>query len=102
MTAVDVVPGQMQRSRKGAPMSTDAVPGWPRVEAVARQDGTGEVTVDGTSHPIVTTTLDEAVTAIIGVVADVAAGIGRPVWMAATGPDGAIGVDKERPATVGA
>ena len=69
-------------------MSTDAVPGWPRVEAVARQDGTGEVTVDGTSHPIVTTTLDEAVTAIIGVVADVAAGIGRPVWMAATGPDG--------------
>ena len=88
MTAVDVVPGQMQRSRKGAPMSTDAVPGWPRVEAVAHQDGTGEVTIDGTAIPIVTTSLDEAVTTIIGVVADIAAKVDRPVWMAATGPDG--------------
>lgn len=69
-------------------MSADTGWEWPRVEAVARRDGTGEVTVDGTFHPIVTTTLDEAVAAIIGVVADVAAGIGRPVWMTARGPDG--------------
>ena len=69
-------------------MSTDAVPGWPRVEAVAHQDGTGEVTIDGTAIPIVTTSLDEAVTTIIGVVADIAAKVDRPVWMAATGPDG--------------
>src|SRR5450759_4044318 len=88
MTAVDVMPGQMKRSRKGAPMSTDTVPGWPRVEAVARQDGTGEVIIDGTPIPIVTASLDEAVTTIIGVVADIAVKVDRPVWMAATGPDG--------------
>lgn len=88
MTAVDVMPGQMKHSRKGAPMSTDTVPGWPRVEAVARQDGTGEVIIDGTPIPIVTASLDEAVTTIIGVVADIAVKVDRPVWMAATGPDG--------------
>lgn len=69
-------------------MSTETESEWPRVEAVARRDGTGEVTVDGTFHPIVTNTLDEAVSAIIGVVTDVAAGLGRPVWMTARGPDG--------------
>src|SRR5665647_3710337 len=71
-TAVDVVPGQMLRSRKGALMSTDAVPGWPRVEAVAHQDGTGEVTIDGTAIPIATTSLDEAVTTCLLYTSDAA------------------------------
>jgi hypothetical protein len=35
--------------------STDAIPAFPRVLAIARPDGTGEVTVNGTSHPITAT-----------------------------------------------
>jgi len=60
-------------------MSIDTVPGWPRIEAVTRSDGTGEVTINGTSHPIATATLDDARAAVIDVVAATAAKVGRPV-----------------------
>ena len=69
-------------------MSIETVPGWPRIEAITREDGTGEVTVNGTSHPIATATRAEARSAIIAVVVDIAAKMGRAVRVATTGPDG--------------
>jgi len=69
-------------------MTIDTVPGWPHIEAVTREDGTGEVTINGTSHPIATATAAEARSAIITVVVDVAAKMGRAVRVATTGPDG--------------
>ncbi|WP_454293254.1 hypothetical protein [Salana multivorans] len=57
-------------------MPTDTVPTWPRIEAVTRQDGSGEVTINGTSRPIETTSLDEARAAIIAVVTETAGKMG--------------------------
>ena len=69
-------------------MSIETVPEWPHIEAVTREDGTGEVTINGTSHPIATATGAEARSAIIAVVVDTAAKMGRAVRVATTGPDG--------------
>jgi len=64
------------------------VPTWPRIEALTRPDGTGELTVNGTSHPIQTANAQEARAEIIRRVVDTAAKINRPVRVATTGPDG--------------
>jgi MinD-like ATPase involved in chromosome partitioning or flagellar assembly len=69
-------------------MGAEAIPRWPRIEAVAREDGTGEVTVNGTSHPVTAANLDEVRIAIISVVAETAGKLGRPVRVSTSGPDG--------------
>ena len=68
-------------------MST-AVPAWPRIEAITREDGSGEVTITGTSHPIQTTNLEDARAAIISLVAETATKVARPVRVTANGPEG--------------
>lgn len=68
--------------------TTDTVPTWPRVEAITRADGTGEVTINGTSHPVQAGSLDEARSVIIDQVASTAAKLARPVRMTTSGPDG--------------
>jgi len=68
--------------------TTSTVPTWPRIEAVTRPDGSGEVTINGTSHPVETTNLDEARAAILALVTRTAAKVNRPVRVTATGPDG--------------
>ncbi|HEV6954261.1 MAG TPA: ATPase [Promicromonospora sp.] len=69
-------------------MSSDTVPRWPRIDAVVREDGTGEVTIDGTYHPISTGSLEEARVEVLRRVTENAARVGRPVRASATGPEG--------------
>ncbi|GAA4689735.1 hypothetical protein APR04_002680 [Promicromonospora umidemergens] len=69
-------------------MISAPVPEWPRIEAVARPDGTGELTIDGTSHPIQALTVEEARLTILTRIADTAAELQRPVRALASGPDG--------------
>jgi hypothetical protein len=60
--------------------STDAIPAFLHVLAIARPDGTGEVTVNGTFHPVTATDATSARQACLGYVqATVVAPIGRPV-----------------------
>ena len=68
--------------------ATSTVPTWPRIEAITRPDGSGEVTINGTSHPVETTDLTEARAAILALVTRTAAKVNRPVRVTATGPDG--------------
>lgn len=69
-------------------MTTQTVPTWPRIEARTRPDGSGEVTINGTSHPIETTDAAAARAAIIALVAETAQKVARPVRVSTTGPDG--------------
>jgi MinD-like ATPase involved in chromosome partitioning or flagellar assembly len=69
-------------------MSTDTVPRWPRIDAIVREDGSGEVTIDGTFHPITTGSLEEARVEVLRRVTENAAKVGRPVRASATGPEG--------------
>ncbi|WP_125778376.1 hypothetical protein [Antribacter gilvus] len=64
------------------------VPVWPRIQATTRPDGSGELTINGTSHAIETTHLEDARATILERVADIAAKLGRPVRLATTGPEG--------------
>lgn len=45
--------------------STNAIPSFPHVLAITRPDGTGEVTINGTSHPINATDTVSARTACL-------------------------------------
>jgi MinD-like ATPase involved in chromosome partitioning or flagellar assembly len=69
-------------------MSSDTVPRWPRIDAIVREDGSGEVTIDGTFHPITTGSLEEARVEVLRKVTENAAKVGRPVRASATGPEG--------------
>lgn len=69
-------------------MTTTTVPTWPHIEAVIREDGTGEVTINGTSHALEANGLEEARNSVIETVAATAKKVGRPVRVATTSPDG--------------
>lgn len=69
-------------------MSGSTVPDWPLIEATTRPDGSAEVVIAGTSHPIDTTSLEDARAAIVATVTETAVELGRPVRMTASGPDG--------------
>jgi MinD-like ATPase involved in chromosome partitioning or flagellar assembly len=70
-------------------LGLEAVPDWPTVTAVVRDDGTAEVTVNGTSHLVVASTVDRARAAVLAHVSEQTAGpLGRPVRIATTDPDG--------------
>jgi MinD-like ATPase involved in chromosome partitioning or flagellar assembly len=69
-------------------MSSDTVPRWPRIDAIVREDGSGEVTIDGAFHPISTGSLEEARVEVLRRVTENAAQVGRPVRASATGPEG--------------
>ncbi len=64
------------------------IPTWPSIRALTRADGTGEVTINGTSHPVDTTDPDRTREQIIALAALTAAKINRPVHMTTSGPDG--------------
>lgn len=66
-----------------------AVPSWPRVEALVRSDGSAEVTINGTSHPLTALDVTGARTAVVDFVVDQAARkVRRPVRVETTDPDG--------------
>ncbi|MGL4340138.1 MAG: AAA family ATPase [Rhodoglobus sp.] len=67
---------------------TATVPTWPKIDAHTRDDGSGEITINGTSHPIDTTTLADARTAILARATDTAAKMQRPVRLTTRGPEG--------------
>lgn len=70
--------------------STDhtTVPAWPLVQALLRDDGSAEVTINGTSHPVTATSLDQARERVVTLVSATAAKLGRPVRLGTNGPDG--------------
>lgn len=71
---------------------TDAnenVPYWPKVDAVVRPDGTGEVTINGTSHPVQAGDVASARAAVLELVrTQTAATMGRPVRVDTNDPSG--------------
>jgi len=67
---------------------THDVPAFPRIEARTFDNGAGEVTINGTSHPIETSTIDDARAAIVAFSAETAQKVSRPVRVTTTGPDG--------------
>ncbi|MDN5762646.1 MAG: hypothetical protein L0H41_10065, partial [Microlunatus sp.] len=64
------------------------IPTWPSIQALTRPDGTGELTINGTSYPIQAASVHEARNEIIRRVTETARKINRPVRVATTGPDG--------------
>ncbi|GAA3707267.1 hypothetical protein GCM10022204_26460 [Microlunatus aurantiacus] len=85
------------------------IPTWPKIEALTRPDGSGELTINGTSHPIDTNTTAAARREIIRRVIETAVKMNRPVRLTTTGPDGnwpiivhpngTIEPDESRPST---
>ncbi|GAB4085327.1 hypothetical protein GCM10028784_19570 [Myceligenerans cantabricum] len=69
-------------------MSVGATPGWDRVQAVVREDGSGEVHIGGISYPVYMTTLGQARTEVMRRVVEHAAAVGQPVPLSASGPEG--------------
>ena len=69
-------------------MSSIEVPAFPKIEARTHANGSGEVTINGTSYPIETATLEDARAAILARVAETAGKMQRPVRVTTTGPDG--------------
>jgi MinD-like ATPase involved in chromosome partitioning or flagellar assembly len=64
------------------------IPTWPTIQAITRPDGTGELTINGTSYPIQAATVHEARNEIIRRVTDTASKLGQAVHLATTGPEG--------------
>lgn len=64
------------------------IPTWPKIEALTRPDGSGEITINGTSHAIDTNTVAAARREILRRVVDTAAKMNRPVRVTTSGPDG--------------
>lgn len=62
---------------------------WPRVAATLNADGTAEVSIGGTVHPIAATSVDDARTQTVALVAQKAAQLGRPLRVVTQDPDGA-------------
>lgn len=85
------------------------LPRWPRVEARTHPDGSGELTINGTSHPIATTDASAARAEMTRRVADLATRLGRPIRVATHGlegswpivvhPDATVQPDPDSPAT---
>ena len=61
---------------------------WPRVEAIIKEDGSGEVRIGGSIHPIQTADLSAARAAAVEIVAGAAAKLGRSLRAAMSDPEG--------------
>ncbi|MBB2924680.1 chromosome partitioning protein [Cellulomonas cellasea] len=69
-------------------LTADPSPGPSVVQAVVRADGTAEVVVDGSVRRVALGSVAEAGAAVTGLVAEIAAGLGRPVPATVEDPDG--------------
>ncbi|MGO1627307.1 MAG: AAA family ATPase [Microbacterium sp.] len=69
-------------------MSTDTTAAWPRVAAVIKDDGSGEVNISGKTHPVQAEDLPGARAAVVELVAETADKLGRSVRATMTDPDG--------------
>ncbi|MDF2826784.1 MAG: hypothetical protein K0R01_67 [Mycobacterium sp.] len=61
---------------------------WPRVEAMLNDDGTAEVSIGGTVHPITAPSVEEARVQVVALLADKATQLGRPLRAITRDPDG--------------
>src|SRR5690606_3175968 len=61
---------------------------WPRIEATIHDDGTGEVSIGGSTHQVQAEDLPAARDQVRRLVADTARKLGRPVRAVMTDPDG--------------
>ncbi|WP_427136672.1 chromosome partitioning protein ParA [Pseudarthrobacter sp. S9] len=68
-------------------MKTQALD-FPRIDAVLRANGTGEVTINGTSHPIQAADEAAVLREALRLISDTAAQLGRPVKVTTIDPDG--------------
>lgn len=68
-------------------METQALD-FPKIDAVLRANGTGEVTINGTSHPIHAEDEPGVLREALRLITDTAAQLGRPVKVSTTDPDG--------------
>ncbi|MCQ9165504.1 chromosome partitioning protein ParA [Arthrobacter sp. STN4] len=68
-------------------METQALD-FPKIHAVLRTNGTGEVTINGTSHPIQADDEAAVLREALRLITDTAAHLGRPVKVTTTDPDG--------------
>ncbi|MHA7177929.1 MinD/ParA family ATP-binding protein [Arthrobacter sp. Sr24] len=68
-------------------METQALD-FPKIDAVLRANGTGEVTINGTSHPIQAEDEPGVLREALRLITDTAAQLGRPVKVSTTDPDG--------------
>ncbi|MFC3690453.1 ATPase [Aquipuribacter hungaricus] len=88
-------------------LDQSAVPAWPAIRALTRADGSGVVTINGTSHPVTATNLADTREQIRLMVRDTAAQLGRPVrlstsgidgeWALVVNPDGTVNADSTQP-----
>ena len=69
-------------------MTTDTAAAWPRIEATIHDDGTGEVSIGGSTHQVQAEDLPAARDQVRRLVADTARKLGRPVRAVMTDPDG--------------
>lgn len=65
----------------------DLVPRFPAISVIIRGDHSGELTVNGTSHPIGAESADRLRSGVIARCARIARDIGRPVRLAVDEPD---------------
>ncbi|MFJ4264688.1 chromosome partitioning protein ParA [Paenarthrobacter nicotinovorans] len=68
-------------------METQALD-FPKIDAVLRANGTGEVTINGTSHAIQAEGEAAVLSQALQLITDTAAQLGRPVRVSTTDPDG--------------
>jgi cellulose biosynthesis protein BcsQ len=68
-------------------METQALD-FPKIDAVLRANGTGEVTINGTSHAIQADDEAAVLSRALGLITETAAQLGRPVKVSTTDPDG--------------
>ncbi|TPV47823.1 chromosome partitioning protein ParA [Pseudarthrobacter phenanthrenivorans] len=68
-------------------METQALD-FPKINAVLRANGTGEVTINGTSHAIEAANEAAVLTDALRIITETAAQLGRPVRVNTTDPDG--------------
>ncbi|MFC8801451.1 ATPase [Promicromonospora sp. NPDC057138] len=66
--------------------------GWPRAEAVVRDDGSGRVTVDGQTVPVYGNSLGEARSEVMRLITEYSTSIGLAVEVQAEGPEGLTGL----------
>lgn len=72
----------MKKTKQGQP-----IPTWPRISAVTRQDGTGQLTINGVEHQLAGVDVDQLRNGIIARCAQLAGRLGRPVPLVVTDDD---------------
>ncbi len=66
--------------------------GWPRAEAVVREDGSGRVTINGQMVPVYRDSLGEARSEVMRLIMEYSTSIGHAIEVQAQGPEGPTGL----------